>query len=37
MADYDLSRLSSRSFEQLIQAISTEIIDSNVIVFGDGT
>lgn len=36
MADYDLSRLSSRSFEQLIQALATKVIGPGVVPFGDG-
>lgn len=35
MTDYDFSRLSSRSFEHLIQALATKLIASSVI-FGDG-
>lgn len=36
MADYDLSRLSSRSFEQLIQALATKVLGPGIVVFGDG-
>ena len=36
MADYDLSRLSSRSFEQLVQALATRVIGPGVLPFGDG-
>jgi hypothetical protein len=36
MADYDLSRLSSRSFEQLVQAIAVKIFGPGIIIFGDG-
>jgi Fe-S-cluster formation regulator IscX/YfhJ len=36
MADYDLSGLSSRSFEQLIQAIATKVIGPGIVIFGDG-
>ncbi len=36
MADYDLSRLSSRSFEQLIQALAIKTIGPGVVPFGDG-
>jgi hypothetical protein len=34
--DYDLSRLSWRSFEQLVQAIGSEVLGPGLIVFGDG-
>ena len=34
--DYDLSRLSTRSFEQLIQALCIREMGSGVVVFGDG-
>ena len=34
--DYDFSRLSTRSFEQLIQALSLSIIGPGVTIFGDG-
>ena len=36
MTDYDLSQLSSRSFEHLIQALSVKIIGPGIVVFGDG-
>jgi hypothetical protein len=36
MTDYQLSNLNSRSFEQLIQAISLAVIGGQVVVFGDG-
>jgi hypothetical protein len=36
MADYNLARLSTRSFEQLIQAISLKVVSPGVVVFGDG-
>jgi hypothetical protein len=34
--DYDLSRLSWRTFEQLIQALSVNIFGPGVVIFGDG-
>lgn len=34
--DYDLSRLSWRSFEQLIQALAVRHFGTGVVVFGDG-
>jgi hypothetical protein len=34
--DYDLSRLSWRSFEQLIQGIGAEVLGERLILFGDG-
>ncbi|MEN4828475.1 hypothetical protein ABEH27_18385 [Pseudomonas sp. P39-UII1] len=34
--DYDFSRLSTRSFEQLVQAVSLATLGSGVSVFGDG-
>nr|VFK51124.1 MAG: hypothetical protein BECKTUN1418E_GA0071001_10053 [Candidatus Kentron sp. TUN]VFK55827.1 MAG: hypothetical protein BECKTUN1418F_GA0071002_10753 [Candidatus Kentron sp. TUN] len=34
--DYDLSRLSTRSFEQLIQALAAAVIGPDIVVFGDG-
>ncbi|HEU4943824.1 MAG TPA: hypothetical protein VFT10_01540, partial [Solirubrobacterales bacterium] len=34
--DYDLSRLNSRSFEQLVQALSTKVIAPGMVSFGDG-
>ena len=36
MADYDLSRLSSRSFEQLVQSLAAKVIGPGVVIFGDG-
>jgi len=36
MPDYNLFGLDSRSFEQLIQALSVNIIGSNIVIFGDG-
>ena len=36
MPDYDLSRLSSRSFEQLIQALAVRLLGPDIVVFGDG-
>lgn len=36
MADYDLSGLSPRSFEQLIQAIAARVIGPGIVIFGDG-
>jgi hypothetical protein len=36
MPDYDLSRLSTRSFEQLVQALSAQILGPGLVVFGDG-
>ena len=36
MADYDLSRLSSRSFEQLLQALAAKVLGPGIGVFGDG-
>ncbi|HEV7893761.1 MAG TPA: hypothetical protein VGP08_24305 [Pyrinomonadaceae bacterium] len=36
MADYTLEGLSTRSFEQLIQALAVKVIGPNVVVFGDG-
>jgi hypothetical protein len=36
MSDYDFSGLSSRSFEQMIQALSLKILGPGVIIFGDG-
>lgn len=34
--DYDFSRLSTRSFEQLIQALALRELGSGLIIFGDG-
>ncbi|NEU81251.1 hypothetical protein, partial [Nostoc sp. UIC 10630] len=36
MPDYNLTGLSTRSFEQLIQAIAIKAVSSGVIVYGDG-
>jgi hypothetical protein len=36
MGDYNLSGLSTRSFEQLIQALAAKIIGPGTIIFGDG-
>ncbi|MEA5506982.1 NACHT domain-containing protein [Halotia wernerae UHCC 0503] len=36
MADYNLAGLSTRSFEQLIQAIALKVVSPGVVVFGDG-
>jgi hypothetical protein len=36
MPDYDLSGLSPRSFEQLIQAIAIKVLGYRVQIFGDG-
>lgn len=35
MADYNLYGLSTRSFEQLIQALAAKVIGPNIIIFGD--
>lgn len=34
--DYDFTRLSTRSFEQLTQALATAVIGPGIVVFGDG-
>ena len=34
--DYDLTRLSTRSFEQLVQALATAVLGPGATVFGDG-
>ena len=36
MPDYDLSRLSPRSFEQLIQSLAIRVLGPGIVVFGDG-
>jgi hypothetical protein len=36
MPDYHLSGLSTRSFEQLVQALAIKVIGPAVVVFGDG-
>ena len=34
--DYNLFGLNSRSFEQLVQAVATEVLGPGMVVFGDG-
>ncbi|MNU68413.1 hypothetical protein D3C71_577790 [compost metagenome] len=34
--DYDFSRLSTRSFEQMVQSISLAVMGAGVTIFGDG-
>jgi hypothetical protein len=34
--DYDLSTLSPRSFEQLVQSLAAAVITPGIVVFGDG-
>jgi hypothetical protein len=36
MADYDFSRMNSRSFEQLAQALSIPVLGTGTAIFGDG-
>ena len=36
MPDYDLSRLSARHFEQLVQALGLRILGPGTVIFGDG-
>ena len=36
MTDYDLSQLSSRSFEQLLQALAAKVLGPGLGIFGDG-
>jgi hypothetical protein len=36
MPDYNLTGLSTRSFEQLIQALSVKLFGPGVVIFGDG-
>ncbi|GLY14453.1 hypothetical protein Kisp01_14680 [Kineosporia sp. NBRC 101677] len=36
MSDYDFSRLSTRSFESLVQALAVAVVGPMVQVFGDG-
>ena len=36
MVDYDLSKLSSRSFEHLVQSLAAKVIGPGIVVFGDG-
>jgi hypothetical protein len=34
--DYNLSRLSHRSFEQLVQSLAIKAISISTVIFGDG-
>ncbi len=34
--DYDFTRLSTRSFEQLVQSLAASIIGPGIVIFGDG-
>jgi len=34
--DYDFSRLSTRSFEQLVQALAAAVMGPGIVIFGDG-
>ena len=36
MPDYQLERLDTSSFEQLIQALGMEILGPQLMIFGDG-
>ena len=36
MHDYELDRLNTRSFEQLVQALGIAVLGSNLSIFGDG-
>ena len=36
MPDYDFTGLNPRSFEQMIQALTCEVIGPGVVIFGDG-
>src|ERR1700688_831406 len=36
MPDYNFTGLSTRSFEQLIQAIATKVLGPDTVIFGDG-
>ena len=36
MTDYNLSQLSSRSFERLLQALAAKVLGPGVVIFGDG-
>ena len=36
MPDYDLPRLSNRSFEHLVQALAARVLGPGIVVFGDG-
>lgn len=36
MHDYELERLNTRSFEQLVQALAAKVIGPGLMIFGDG-
>ena len=36
MPDYALNRLSSRSFEHLVQSLAVKILGAGITIFGDG-
>src|SRR4051812_45884561 len=36
MPDYSLERLSTRSFEQLIQSLAQKYLGARTVIFGDG-
>src|SRR5213595_3282865 len=36
MGEYDFSGLSTRSFEKLVQALSTKVLGPGTVIFGDG-
>jgi hypothetical protein len=36
MPDYNLSNLSPRWFEQLIQSLALKVLARGVVIFGDG-
>lgn len=36
MGDYNLTGLSTRSFEQLVQALCCRVLGAGTVVFGDG-
>src|SRR5688572_29445303 len=36
MHDYQLDRLNTRSFEQLVQALAAQILGNQISIFGDG-
>jgi hypothetical protein len=36
VSDYNLTGLSTRSFEQLVQALAAKLIGPNIVIFGDG-
>ena len=36
MPDYNLAGLSTRSFEQLVQAVASKLLGPNTVIFGDG-